>query len=215
MATTDLITKRFAELEGSMASVGVRQSQLGRYVDSESFQEWATNVLSLFQRAFGEPSIQFRNFKKIYDDFGASVSELERARGVFKAAKSDYLGGYVFSIEAVISAEVLGDFVGLAKRAISDGHKDVAAVLACAALEDTLKRYAARHKLAVDDKVMQEVVSALKSEGLVGGAQKSLLDAMPKIRDFAMHANWAKIQPEDVTSVIGFVEQFLVTKFAE
>ena len=62
---------------------------------------------------------------------------------------------------------------------------------------------------------MQEVVSALKSQGLVSGAQKTLLDTMPKIRDYAVHANWSKIQPEDVSSVIGFVEQFLITKFSK
>ena len=65
----------------------------------------------------------------------------------------------------------------------------------------------------VDDKAMQEVVAALKSKGLVAGAQKSLLDVTPKIRDLAMHANWNKIAEADVQSVIGFVEQFLVTKF--
>jgi len=29
-----------------------------------------------------------------------------------------------------------------------------------------------------------------------------------KIRDYAMHANWDKLSPEDVNSMIGFVEQF-------
>ena len=61
-----------------------------------------------------------------------------------------------------------------------------------AALEDALKRYARENNLGVDDKVMQEVVSALKTKGLVSGAQKSLLNTMPKLRDFAMHANWDK-----------------------
>jgi len=56
-------------------------------------------------------------------------------------------------------------------------------------------------------------VNALKSKGLVSGAQKSLLDTMPKIRDYAMHANWDKITAEDVSSVIGFVEQFLLSHF--
>ena len=57
-------------------------------------------------------------------------------------------------------------------------------------------------------------MAAIKSKGLVTGAQKTLLDAMPKIRDYAMHANWQKITPEDVNSVIGFVEQFLVSRFS-
>jgi hypothetical protein len=67
--------------------------------------------------------------------------------------------------------------------------------------------------LQVEEKDMQEVVNALKGAGLVSGPQKSLLDTMPKIRDAAMHANWAKITPQDVGSVIGFVEQFLLTQF--
>lgn len=89
----------------------------------------------------------------------------------------------------------------------------MAAVLACAALEDALKRFAESNGLNVNDKVMQEVVNALKAKGLVTGAQKSLLDSMPKIRDYAMHANWDKITAQDVGSVIGFVEQFLLSHF--
>ena len=61
---------------------------------------------------------------------------------------------------------------------------------------------------------MQEVINALKSKGLVAGAQKSLLDAMPKVRNHALHANWDKISETEVSSVIGFVEQFLLSKFS-
>ena len=98
--------------------------------------------------------------------------------------------------------------------ALAEGAKDVAAVLACAALEDALKRLALLNNLEVSDKTMQDVVNALKAKGLVGGAQKSLLDTMPKIRDYAMHANWDKITPQDVGSVMGFVEQLLLVKFS-
>ena len=130
------------------------------------------------------------------------------------AAKSDFEGGYIFDLEKALSGEILGDFVTLAKAVLKDGNKDVAAVLASAALEDALKRYARDNSLNVDEKVMQEVVSALKSKGLVSGAQKSLLDTMPKLRDYAMHANWDKLTNEDVGSIIGFVEQFLLSHFA-
>lgn len=65
----------------------------------------------------------------------------------------------------------------------SEGHKDVAAVLACAALDDVLKGFAARHRIDTTDRSMQDVVNALKAKGLVGGAQKTLFGTMPKIRD--------------------------------
>jgi hypothetical protein len=35
----------------------------------------------------------------------------------------------------------------------------------------------------------------------------------PKIRNFAMHADWSKITPQDVGSVIGFTEQLLLQNF--
>jgi len=37
---------------------------------------------------------------------------------------------------------------------------------------------------------------------------------MPKLRDYAMHANWAKLSSADVGSIIGFVEQFLLAHFS-
>ena len=64
-----------------------------------------------------------------------------------------------------------------------------------------------------DDQSMVQIVAALKSKGLVGGAQKSLLEMLLKIRNYAMHANWDKISREDVGGVIGFVENFLLMLF--
>jgi hypothetical protein len=84
----------------------------------------------------------------------------------------------------------------------------------CSALEDTLKKFASLNGITITDESMTEVVNALKSKSLVSGAQKSLLDTMPKIRNFAMHAKWEKISEPDVSSVIGFVEQFLLSNFS-
>jgi hypothetical protein len=116
--------------------------------------------------------------------------------------------------ERRLESAVLGDFVLLSKTALSDGHKDVAAVLAAAALEDCLKRFALRHGINVDGPSMQDIVNALKGKGLVTGSQKTLLETMPKLRDYAMHANWAKVDSASVGGMIGFVEQFLIDHFS-
>ena len=68
--------------------------------------------------------------------------------------------------------------------------------------------------LLVKDKTMEDVINALKAKGLVSGAQKALLTAMPKIRNHAMHADWEKLTPQDAGSVIGYVEQFLPSHFS-
>lgn len=214
MLIQDKITKRFEELETQMGSMRLnrRDNGLDNYETAE-WRQWSTSALSLIQAAFGENSAQLSNFRHSYGECRGFDYEVDALKGIFRAAKADFDGGYIFSVETAISGEIFGDFVSLAKAALHEGSKDVAAVLACAALEDALKRYASQNGLDVNDKVMQEVVSAIKTKGLVTGAQKSLLDAMPKIRDYAMHANWEKISAQDVGSVIGFVEQFLLTHF--
>lgn len=213
MRSDALVQKRFNELDQASISVKIIKDDLSRYVDIEDWQKWSTSVLNLLNSAFGSQSVHYQNFKKIHDNCVGHAFDFEAARGVFLAAKEDYEGGYAFSLEASVSGEVFGDFVLLAKRSLVEGYKDVAAVLACAALEDALKRYARLQGIDVDNEVMQAVVNRLKSKGLVGGAQKTLLDSMPKIRDYSMHANWDKIRPEDVNSVIGFVERFLLERF--
>jgi hypothetical protein len=210
------ISKRFAELDELIDSLQPfsHSGSYIRYYKEDQWRQWATSAHYLLRMAFGVESPHCRNFSAGYEGSSGTVEAVDSLKGVFRAAKSDYEGGYAFSIPAVVSGEIYGDFVVLAKVALAEGSKDVAAVLACAALEDALKRLGLLNGLDVSTKSMQEVVSALKSQGLVTGAQKTLLDAMPKIRDYAMHANWNKITPQDVGSVIGFVEQLLLTKFS-
>jgi hypothetical protein len=175
---------------------------------------WATSAQSLIRAVYGENTPHYRNFCKAINDCNGYDHQVLLLRGVFLSAKDDFDGGFVFNVDLRVSGEVFGDFVALAKQSLSEGHKDVAAVLACAALEDALKRYAISNSLSIDGKTMQDVVNALKGSGLVAGAQKSLLDTMPKIRNAALHAEWNKLSEPDVASVIGFVEQFLVNKFS-
>ncbi len=92
-------------------------------------------------------------------------------QGVFRSAKADFEGVYIFNVHLSDSVgEVFGYFVRLAKQALDEGHKDVAAVLACAALEDALKRYATANELSVENSEMSQVIGALKSKSLVQGA---------------------------------------------
>jgi len=185
------------------------------FPSSIDFQRFKTEVMNIVKSACGADSTHYGELKRLAESKEAATNSyyFKDFLGVLEAAQRDFDGGYLFDLEKRITGELFGDFVNLSKAAMREGHKDVAAVLACAALEDALKRYARGQGLVVDDQVMQAVVNALKGKGLVSGAQKSLLDAMPKVRDFAMHANWAKITAEDVSSVIGFVEQFLMSHF--
>lgn len=213
----ELVVRRFAELEVQARSIRLLGGgDNARRADPEQFYAWAGSALNALQGAFGVESPHYVNFQKelssvqnnfVWDEKFASI------RGIFLGAKSDVDGGYLFDVQKAISGELFGDFVAAAKAALADGYHSVAAVLACAALEDALKRFATARGISVDGQTMEEVVNALKSKGLVSGAQKTLLSAMPKVRNHAMHAEWSKLTPQDAGSVIGFVEQFLLANF--
>ena len=206
-------TERFKELEQSYKSIPFRShvSGCGAFVPDGHWQGWATSAQHLIRAAFGDSSPHYINFVAGYTACNGYDARVRTLHARLMAAKQDFDGGNSFNVELRVSGEVFGNFVVLARQALSEGHKDVAAVLACAALEDALKRYAAVNDVAVDGKTMAEV--ALKGAGLVAGAQKSLLVTMPRIRNMALHAEWSKISKPDVSSVLGFVEQFLLSKF--
>lgn len=217
MQLSDQFKKRFAELESQFTTIPFRQSSMGstQYVPDGQWQGWATSAQHLIKAVFGESSAHYSNFTTAYEKCNGDGSRVLTLESLFGAAKQDFEGGYTFNVELRVSGEVFGDFIVLARHALGEGHKDVAAVLACAALEDALKRFAALSGLDVNEKTMAELVNSLKGAGLVSGAQKSLLDAMPRIRNMAMHAEWSKLSEPDVSSVLGFTEQFLLSKFSD
>jgi len=135
------------------------------------------------------------------------------AKGVLQSIKSEVEAGLVGSIQLQAQGGIFGDFLSLAKNSL-DENKDVAAVLACAALEDALKRYAEQQDLSVSDADMSQVINALKSQGLLKDPQASIVQSYVKLRNKAFHAEWDKIEKESVNSTIGFTEQFILSNFS-
>ena len=212
----EVFARRFKELEAKFVSLPFQPNgggMSGSNVATGEWKGWATSAQSLILAVYGEHAPHYENFLSAIKSCSGYDYHVYTLQGLFRSAQEDFEGGYVFNVDLRVSGEVFGDFIALAKQSLAEGHKDVAAVLACSALEDALKRYGVANGLAVNDKSMQDVVNALKSKGLVLGAQKSLLDSMPRIRNYALHAEWSKLSEPEVSSVIGFVEQFLLSKF--
>ena len=196
----ELFKKRFGELEVAHTKFKYRDGGMsGTFAVTGTWEGWATSVENIIRAIYGEETPHYKNFREAYAKCRGTDHEINRLVSLFRSAKGDFEAGYVFNVELRISGEVFGDFVALARQSLSEGQKDVAAVLACAALEDAIKRLAAANGLPTDGKTMVDLVNALKSAGLVSGAQKSLLEAMPRIRNMAMHAEWSKITEPDVS----------------
>ena len=68
--------------------------------------------------------------------------------------------------------------------------------------------------LNVQDKTLDTVINLLKAKGFLKGAQTSIVSSYVKLRNASMHADWDKIQESDVSSLIGFLEPFLLEHFS-
>ncbi len=158
------VSQRFAEL--ATLSEGLPASRSGSGLpayETKAWQQWATSAQHIIRLAVGDSSSHAKNFATAYAKCKGWIGEVDALKGIFLAARADYDGGYATSLQVLISGEIYGDFVALAKATLTDGAKDVSAVLACAALEDALKRYAAANDIDVDNRTMQDVVEGQRT----------------------------------------------------
>lgn len=134
-------------------------------------------------------------------------------RGMLTSIAEEIRAGLLGSIRDEARGEILADFVVLAKETLDQGAKDVAAVLACAALEDAVKRYAEGVGIDPEGKDLSAVVNAVKATGKLSAPQGKILQSFVGVRNKAFHAEWAKIDTAEVHSVIAFVQEFVATRF--
>lgn len=180
------------------------------------------STLNMLSNLFGAKSPQVKSLidqrKQIVSKKYSTEYELRETchmvYGILASVKNDIEAGLIASIVLQASGAVIGDFIAIAKHELSGGNKDVAAVLASAALEDSLKRKADELGIKTENKELSAVINALKSQGFFSGAEAPIVSSYVKLRNSAMHADWAKIQGADVSSLIGFLEPFLVKNFS-
>jgi hypothetical protein len=180
-----------------------------------------TGTIGIASQIWGANSTQVDAIKQLREDMQASNwsthvkadNVIQQCKGILRSIASDIRAGRLGSIRLEYQGQVFADFINVAKAALAEGTKDVAAVLAAAALEDTLKRYGQVKGLDVEDKDLATVVNALKSAGLLSATQGALLKGMVPFRNKALHAEWTKIDTAEVQGILAFVEEFLVKQF--
>src|SRR5207248_67235 len=105
---------------------------------------------------------------------------------------------------------------GLARTVIDDGAggKNVAAVLAAAAFEDTVRRMGRELAGVTARDDLDKVIDALKKANVLQSPQLGIALSYLKFRNDALHADWENIEKAAVHSVLGFVEQLLLKHFS-
>jgi len=102
------------------------------------------------------------------------VSIAEMAGGVLRNVSAELDAGLIGSLRQQITGEVLADFLSLSRKALEepgDQAKNVAAVLAAAAFEDTFRRLGSLHAGTVGGEKLADVLTSLKNSGVLQGPQ--------------------------------------------
>ena len=182
-------------------------------VSDTDVAEVSLAAINIFTTIYGAGSLQLDMVKEAQQST-YNITVVQLLHGYLRELKETIRGGLIVDIQSEARGEALGDFLVLARESLDAEQKDVAAVLACAALEDALKRCASERGLEVEDKDMSEVVNALKAEGIIRGAQGRILSGYVRIRNKTFHAEWDAVDAASVNAIIAFTETFLVQQFS-
>lgn len=176
------------------------------------------NTLTLIENLYGQNDVRISTLVKFktekYDPtpwYDATIRHFKNQLiGILRGIQSDIENDLIFNLEKQTIGSIEANFIALSKSISEQGGKDVAAVLASAALEDSLKRFAELSGLDVNDKEMSDVINALKSKGLLKGPQASVAASYVQTRNKAFHAEFSKIEMPEVKSLIAFTEEFIL-----
>ncbi|ALV06593.1 DUF4145 domain-containing protein [Roseateles depolymerans] len=207
-----IVTRRFAELkqkgEAVLAAKSVDFTTLeGRpvyKVPSDAYKEWATNVLNLLHRTFGQDSVHYKHFSEHYSAFQGWLRDGEDSFAIFCAAREDYEGGYLFRMRTLAKAEVLSDALSQAQSLLASGYKDPACVLARVALESTLKDLADMHGLPQGK--LEKMNVELCQAGAYNMAKQKQITAWADIGNKAAHGKWNDYSDQDARAMVAGVE---------
>ena len=180
------------------------------YVDAAEISLAATDI---FTTIYGTGSPQLDMVKEAQDRED-TVTTAHHMHGYLREIRETITDGLIVDIQSEARGEALGDFLVLARESLDAEQKNVAAVLACAALEDALKWCGTDQGLEVYDQDLSSVVNALKSAGVISGPQGTILRGYVQIRNKTFHAQWDAIDVLDVKSIITFTEEFLIKYFS-
>ena len=202
-----------------MASLLAVQVSMAMSTQTEVYN----GTLGVMRALYGPNSSQERDLRSLIEAIGAKaphegfrvLKAIDAVHGALRSIKAEIETGFVGSIRATISGEVLADLIKLARLTLDepgDDAKNVACVLAAAAFEDTLRRLSELRALQHQDK-LADVLSSLKDAGVLQGAQVGIAQSYLSFRNRALHAKWPEVDRASCQSVLSFTEQLLATEF--
>ena len=172
------------------------------------YQEFKARALNLVRRACGADSDHYQQLLRLTD--GAREAALfGSCLGTVEAAQHDFEAGLLFDMKALISAELLGDFIDQAETLLAANYHIPAASLAGAVLEDTLRKLWVKKGWSIPDRTnINSLNNELARADEYNNLTQKQITAYADIRNNADHGHYDRFKREDVEDMIKWVRRF-------
>lgn len=215
MKTQDLITQSFARLvdEGRqiLRQAGWDGDNYQRHPAENDYYRFRTESMNLVRRSCGEDSDHYRELKRIAETKDTSTNSYYfiHCFGVLEAAQRDFEAGILFDMRALVTAEVLGDFIEQSEALLGAGYHVPAASLAGAVLEDTLRKLCEKHSITIPASTKIDRLNAeLARAGVYDKLVQKRITAHADIRNNADHGHFDKFAKSDVEDMVKWIRTF-------
>jgi hypothetical protein len=189
--------------------------------DATIIQECFPGTVNLLGSIYGSESLQTRELLEAVKEIRAKnpypgVMDSRIAlilQGALQNLCEELNNGIIENILIQATGSTIADFLLLAEQSLDNSQKDVAAVLASASLEGAFKRKADEIGIDTEGKELADVINALKAKSFFTGPQHKVASSFVSLRNKAMHAEWARISPPEISSLIAFLKSFITEQF--
>lgn len=211
-----------AEEIGESKATGTTQKQIGidtprspasyktvktYSINGSLLTQWRSSVEGLIVQVFGREHPHFQNFTLSLR--GSTHDVFEHRLAIFRAARDDYEGGFLFDLRSMIHAEVFSDELEQAQSLLDNGYKALAAVVTGVVLETTLKELCKQNNIGIAK--VNRMNADLAKEGVYNKTRQDLVQAWAKIRNSAAHGDNNEFSEGEVANMITGVREFIAT----
>ena len=180
-----------------------------------TFVEWKSHSQSLLVNILGPNHVYVKNFEREVREerYGHAAA----GKGILRAVKEDIEGGYLHSIESLISADIFTDFLEMASYLLDEGYKDAAAVLIGSTLEGHLRKLCVKNGVDVElttpsgtrPKKADQMNADLAKEGAYSKLDQKNVTAWLDLRNKAAHGEYTQYAKEQVALLLSSVRDFI------
>jgi hypothetical protein len=214
-----LIQRRFQELVQKAQSVQEtyhspvpdNRGNISFYhMDSALFEEWATSAMGLLERIFTKDSVYYQNFQHHHGKTNGGhyfSSYFEDCLGVFRAAKEDYDGGYLFNVITLAKADTMTDLLAEAEILKNANQVDFACIAAGIALELAVREVCKCENCTIGK--FSSMNEALWKKGVYNQAMWEQLKSWYTRRSEPAHGKLGQSTPKDADDMIKGVRRFI------